>query len=161
MKALTICQPFAELILLPATDPRHKRVENRTWATHYRGMFYVHAGKSREWLDEENDAHPSTINYGIPISRMAFGAIVGTARLVDCVRIGSTGAGERLRLAEGRRSQVSVAAHAPHAEGPYGWILDEVTAIGPWPWRGAQGLFDVDERELDRVANRTLELQQV
>jgi hypothetical protein len=160
MKALTICQPFAELILLPATDPRHKRVENRTWPTHYRGMFYVHAGKSREWLDEENDAHPSRINYGIPISRMAFGAIVGTARLVDCVRLSETADGAGFVSPKVQAKYPWLLDHA-HANGPWCWILDEVTAIGPWPWRGAQGLFDVDERELDRVANRTLELQQV
>lgn len=28
--------------------------------------------------------------------------------------------------------------------------------IGPWPWRGAQGLWEIDEDELGRVANREL-----
>ncbi len=44
MKALTICQPYAELIMRGV-----KRVENRTWATRYKGALLIHAGKSREW----------------------------------------------------------------------------------------------------------------
>lgn len=159
MKALTICQPYAELILLPESDTRRKRVENRTWATNYRGPFYIHAGKSREWLDEENGSHPSRINYGITISSMSFGAIVGVARLADCVRVDYTVGGEK-------RCSPKMAAKYPwlqeheHTEGPWCWILEDVTAIGPWPWRGAQGLWEVDERELDRVANQTLAREQ-
>lgn len=30
-----------------------KRVENREWPTSYRGPLLIHAGKSREWLDDE------------------------------------------------------------------------------------------------------------
>src|SRR3546814_4442712 len=45
MKALTICQPYAELILLGL-----KRVENRSKPTRHRGPLLIHAGKSRDWL---------------------------------------------------------------------------------------------------------------
>ena len=45
MKALTICQPYPHLIMLG-----EKPVENRTWATSYRGPLAIHAGKSRQWL---------------------------------------------------------------------------------------------------------------
>ena len=44
MKVITICQPYAELILLG-----EKRVENRTWPTNYRGTIGIHAGKSKAW----------------------------------------------------------------------------------------------------------------
>jgi len=39
MKALTVKQPWASLIM-----GGHKRVENRTWRTHYRGPLVIHAG---------------------------------------------------------------------------------------------------------------------
>lgn len=38
MKALSIKQPFASLIVLGIKD-----IENRTWYTNYRGRIYVHA----------------------------------------------------------------------------------------------------------------------
>ncbi len=39
MKALTLQQPWATLIA-----EGHKRVENRTWQTAYRGPLAIHAG---------------------------------------------------------------------------------------------------------------------
>lgn len=160
MKALTICQPYPELILLPSSDPRHKRVENRTWPTNFRGMFYIHAGKSRDWLITDNASGVERdTQYALPVSSMAFGSIVGIARLVDCVRVSE---GEN-----GKFVSPKVAEKYPwllkhkHTEGPWCWILDEITAIGPWPWKGAQGLWEVDEHELDRVANQILAQAQV
>jgi hypothetical protein len=49
-KALTICQPYAELIARG-----EKVIENRTWPTSYRGPLLIHAGKSREWLYGDGD----------------------------------------------------------------------------------------------------------
>jgi len=140
MKALTICQPYAELIARGK-----KRVENREWMTGYRGPLYIHAGKSRDWLNADDDGK----EYGIPVSAMAFGAVIAIATLVDCVHID-------------RVDQPHVAAKYPwlkeheHTEGTWCWILDKVSPLGPWPWRGAQGLFDIDDEELNRVANREL-----
>ena len=51
MRALSICQPWAELIARGV-----KRVENRSWRISekrrlaYRGRMLVHAGKSKDWL---------------------------------------------------------------------------------------------------------------
>lgn len=73
MKALTICQPYAELIVRGL-----KPIENRTWPTSYRGPLLIHAGKSREWMDADDlDAYPG----------MVFGALVGRVNVVDCVRV--------------------------------------------------------------------------
>lgn len=114
MKALTICQPYAELIARG-----EKPIENRTWPTSYRGLLLIHAGKSLEWLDPED---------GLSYPGMAFGALVATARLVDCVRV------EQLppHLADNE-----------HANGPWCWLLEDVNRIQPIPWRGAQGLWDL------------------
>ena len=114
MKALTICQPYAELIARG-----EKPIENRTWPTSYRGLLFIHAGKSLDWLGPEDGA-----NY----PGMAFGAFVATARLVDCVRV------EQLP---------ADLATNEHANGPWCWILEHVTRITPIPFRGAQGLWDV------------------
>lgn len=117
-----------------------KRVENRTWPTRHRGPIYIHAGKSRAWLgvgDEDK------------YQNMPFGAVVAIATLVDCVTIG------RIEMGDFDKIYPWLRKHE-HAFGPWCWILDSVTPIGPWPWRGAQGLFDIDSGELGRVANKEL-----
>lgn len=138
MKALTICQPYAELILRG-----EKRVENRTWPTSYRGRMYVHAGKSREWWDAETDAKR--------FPNAAWGAVVAIATLADCINHGDLFGPHR----KWDEKYPWLREHA-HTFGPWCWVLTDVTPIGPWPWRGAQGLFEINEAELGRVANREL-----
>ena len=65
---LTVRQPWAHLIAIG-----EKRIENRTWATKYRGLIGIHAGKSLKHVPiEERD-------------RYAFGAIIAVVELVDIV----------------------------------------------------------------------------
>lgn len=137
MKALTICQPYAHLILQPRGQAWHKRVENRSWPLRYRGELVIHAGKSRAWYDEAVLA-----SYGLREHALVFGAIVGVATVVDCIaadrihQAGRAGAGlaPRLRWLSGH----------VHVQGPWCIVLANVrrlrTAI---PYRGAQGLFEV------------------
>lgn len=75
MKAITICQPYAELIACG-----EKRVENRTWPTNHRGMLYIHAGKNRSWLDIEftKDSYEIDRPTGIYLEMMDFGALIAT-----------------------------------------------------------------------------------
>lgn len=115
MKALTICQPYAEMIA-----NHEKTIENRTWATDYRGPLAIHAGKSRAWLEAEDERERPG---------MTFGAIVATAMLVNCCRVED--------LPEDLHDDV-------HAQGPWCWVLSDVESLPvPLPWRGAQGLWDV------------------
>jgi hypothetical protein len=135
MKALTICQPYASLIIRG-----DKRVENRTWPTSHRGPIYIHAGKSRQWFDDAQLIHE--------FGRMPpFGAVVGIADLVDCVTLG------RIDMGDFDKKYPWLRGHE-HANGPWCWILANVVPIGPWPYRGAQGLFEIND--LDEVANREL-----
>ncbi len=105
MKALTICQPYAEMIACG-----EKTIENRTWPTSYRGPLAIHAGKSRAWLEAEDERERPG---------MAFGAIVATARVVDCIHVD-------------RLSEAHAANH--HANGPWCWILEARGAQGLWDW---------------------------
>lgn len=136
MKALTICQPYPHLILAG-----EKHVENRTWPTRYRGPLIIHAGKSRAWLDE--DVHAGTakkIDFDeVTGERFVFGAIVGLCTLADCVRVEAIEAG---RL-DARFPQL---ANRAHCGGPWCWVLTNVRAIPPIPWKGEQGLFDIPDQ---------------
>lgn len=136
MKALTICQPYCELILRG-----EKRVENRTWPTRHRGLMYIHAGKNRSWLtDNDLERFP----------HMPFGAVVGIVNIVDCITLESIESGAHDKTFPWLRSH-------EHANGPWCWIInDKVTPIGPWSYRGKQGLFEIEDAALDAIANKSL-----
>ena len=116
MKALSVRQPWASLIV---TGP--KRVENRTWATKYRGPLLIHAGVSRADI-------PSLDDFPLLSSdRLPFGAFVGAVVLSECLPVGRAPAG-------------------PFTEGPWCWLVGEPIAFrDPVPWKGRLGLFDVSD----------------
>lgn len=136
MKALTVCQPYAAMIV-----DGIKRVENRTWPTKHRGLIYIHAGKSRRWII-------TAPNWPMPPLR-EFGAVLGIADLVDCLEY------TRIRAGEYVEKYPWLLEHE-HTSGPWCWILARPEHIGPWPWRGAQGLFNIDGKELAAIATRTI-----
>lgn len=133
MKALTICQPYAELIARG-----DKRVENRTWPTSYHGPLLIHAGKSRSWLDGETDDELAE-EFG---RRIEFGAIVATATLVGCFDI------DRIERGDYDQKYPWLRSHG-HANGPWCWVLENVQRLpNAIPWKGAQGLFEVPSSAL-------------
>lgn len=154
MKALTICQPYAHLCIHGDAQGELKRVENRSWHTAHRGPLYIHAGKSREWLSEDEGYELSGSNYGIRVADMVFGAIIGQAQVIDCVHIGCVD-GDFCTHGRNRcpvRTQHPWLADHVHAEGPYCWVLADAKPLGPWPWKGAQGLWSISNADLSRLA---------
>lgn len=139
MLALTICEPYATLIILGK-----KPVENRTWPTQYRGPLLIHAGKSREWLSEDGDTDPR-LNYGIPLSQMTFGAILGVVDMVACLTV--EGARNMRHEADSTTQEFwDAVAASEHTEGPWCFVLRNPRRFKtpvPFPYRGAQGLFDI------------------
>lgn len=127
MKALTILQPWAWAIA-----HHTKRVENRTWATAYRGPLAIHAGKGRGRLDDQlNDGAIAP-----PPGQLVFGAIIAVAELVACV--------PKAQFVSSQNPVVQAAMLTPFAEGPWCWVLDRVVALEkPIPISGAQLLWDV------------------
>lgn len=126
MKALSIIQPWAELIVLG-----HKDIENRTWPTKVRGWVAVHASKSysrAEWefaqsaLDDVREFVRWRIDLpSIEKADVAFGAIIGTVEIVDCV----------------------TASESPWFFGKYGFVLrNPVKFDKPIPCRGALGFWE-------------------
>lgn len=129
MRGLTIAQPYAYLISLPESRPDHKRVENRTWATSYRGTLAIHAGKSKEWMDEDDF---------LLRDQLFFGAIVAFADLVDCVTVHAARAGKPFEWLRTHK----------HVSGPWCWILENIRPLAvPIPCKGAQGLWEFNQTE--------------
>lgn len=129
MKALTICQPYATLIAQGV-----KRVENRRWATSYRGPLAIHAGKSREWLSLSDDGL-SDEDTGLLLAQMSFGAIVAIAQLIDVRPISDV-------LARRLPAELGWLVTREHTEGPFCWVLDTIISISPISVSGRQGLWD-------------------
>ena len=74
MKALTIRQPWASLIILG-----YKRFEFRGWKTTYRGEFLIHAGKT---IDKEAKERLKTF---LP-EELPTGKILGKVTLTNCIK---------------------------------------------------------------------------
>lgn len=131
VKALTISQPFASLIV----DGK-KWIENRTWAAGYRGPLAIHAGKGSQYLSSEE------------LGQFPCGCIIGVCRLVACVaksRIEMLApSSKRLDLIEDSRRSWGEANEHEHCEGPWCWILDNVKRVEPVYVRGLQGLWNFD-----------------
>ena len=123
-RALTVCQPYAELIARG-----DKLIENRTWRTRYRGSLAIHAGQSRTWFDDEDE-------YLLPT--MAFGAVVAVVDLVACLPF--------LYPADPYNwpKPWRILAENEHANGPWCWMLANARRLPrPIPCRGALGLWSL------------------
>jgi len=132
MKALTVQQPYASLIVgWDGIDVRDvKRVENRCWPTSYRGPLLIHAGMSTRWLDTWDGPTPAQLPMGV---------FLGSVELAGCQKI------ESIRCAPDR-SPIGWLKHHVHAEGPYCWILRRPRRLlRPIPYRGQQGIFEVHD----------------
>lgn len=133
MKALSIRQPWADLILKYGKD-----IENRDWPTKMRGRILIHAAKGCT-KDEFEDAmlyaravlkQPALIDY----HTMQRGGIIGAVTITDCV----------------------TKSDSPWFMGEYGFVLQSPNPIVFLPWRGQLGFFDVPNDVMLKHAEATL-----
>lgn len=117
MKAIVIHQPWAWAIV-----NGHKRAENRTWQTPYRGPLAIVAGKSRESMSV-GLSRCAELSIDAP-SEFQYGAIIG---VVDLIAITD---------ADG--------IDCPFATGPFCWHLANPRAVHPVPFAGRLSIFDLD-----------------
>lgn len=137
MKALSIRQPWAFAI----THGR-KDVENRTWATSFRGRILLHASATmtrddvdgfRDFIKDNRDLGGDWLNTR-SLPDLQRGGIVGIASIVDCV------------------------AHSRSLwfVGPFGFVLTDVVPLTFTPCKGALGFFAVPADVVAQVEAETL-----
>jgi activating signal cointegrator 1 len=132
LKAITISQPYASKIAIG-----EKWIENRTWPTRYRGTLAIHAGLGRQYLSKSE------------LSKFPTGKIIAVCQLVACVTIeeildqGSSKTTPESVIPGCNRTWWEAADHE-HAEGPWCWILEDVTEVAHIDITGKQGLWTVD-----------------
>lgn len=136
---LSVCQPYAHLIV---HGP--KRIENRTWATKYRGWIGIHASTGRRYMKDRDDFE--ALNGKI----LMFGAVIGVAKLAACIRR-EQAQGTRQRALHPMPNASMPDAFGwvfddPWFEGPVGWVLLEARSIEPIVCRGKTGLFRLPKR---------------
>lgn len=142
MKAITIRQPYAQLIVRGL-----KHYETRSWPTKYRGGLAIHAGKRpaedtlRE-LDEET-AQRLRIDLG-QLEDLPLGAVIGAVYIEDCIPITD----------EFRATLTPEELAVGHYEdGWYAWKIadDPLELSAPIPCAGAQGFWEFNAvKELRR-----------
>jgi hypothetical protein len=113
-KIITIRQPWASLIVHGFKD-----IENRSWATSYRGPVLVHASQRPSGHSVADVARQ--FGTDLPEIELPLGGIVGTTNIIDCVGAHSS----------------------PWFEGQFGFVLDESRALPFKPWKGSLGLRSV------------------
>jgi hypothetical protein len=136
MKALSIQQPWASLVVHGC-----KRVETRSWFTHYRGPLVVHAGsrfRKPQW-DLCREAPFQECLAAAELHRLRdlpLGCVVGMVHLVDCVPVSD------LADALGVRER----CFGDFRDGRYAWMLADAMALAtPRRCVGQLGLFEVAE----------------
>ena len=124
LPALSIRQPWAHLILHCGKD-----VENRTWATTFRGRVLIHASKGCTQMEYESARMfvvtdiPQDVEFP-PFDVLVRGGIIGEVEIVDCVQ----------------------KSGSPWFCGPYGFVLQNPKWLPFQPCRGALKFFRPDLR---------------
>lgn len=120
MKALSLKQPFAELVV-----SGRKTIELRNWNTFFRGDFLIHAS-------QKPDAQAMK-KFGF--SQLPCGFLVGKATLVTVKE-----------YANKIEHQSDQARHLANSDwGNYGFILEKIQRIKPIPVKGHLGFWDFND----------------
>jgi len=124
MKALSVRQPFAELIL-----QGRKRIELRSWNTKFRGEFCIHAAKA---VYKGMEACT-----GVDCSNVPRGAIVGKATIVAVKEYDSIS-----EYNQDRNKHCST--NYFKGKKIYGFVLESVKRVKPVPCKGRLNFFEVE-----------------
>lgn len=141
MKALTLTQPWAQLVAIGA-----KKIETRSWSTNYRGWLAIHAGKSKPAYARHYTHNSESIVDAFAGTRMTFynmprGVIVAVAQLIAC------------RPILGDPETAGEKDFGDFTPGRFAWYLENVIVVDPViPCQGTLGLFDVPDRRLTDLA---------
>lgn len=131
MNVITVQQPYAWAIVAG-----HKRVENRTFRTNYRGPLAIHAG-----LGAEHEEAGLRLLRRLRIKRPAElprGVVVGLVDLVDVVRFDRTAA--KKKQFDEFFDEHNIRSD-PWATGPWCWILAKPRMLDrPISLTGRQGM---------------------
>ena len=146
MKAITLTQPWASLVAIGA-----KKIETRSWSTHYRGPIAIHAAKGfPKWAKEFAgsrmvlDLMRPHVRDDMPyLDQLPLGCVIATANMVRCV------------TTEVITAHIQPFTEQEYALGDYlprrfGFLLEDVVRLDePIPAKGALSLWDWDHTSME------------
>ena len=136
MKCLSVCQPFAELIV-----QGKKTIELRKWNTKFRGEFLIHAAK--------NILIEDCRRMKILPSAITIGAIIGKVNLVDVKKYDSD-----KELYTDKKKHHSISSKTNNK---YGFILENPKKLRvPIPYSGKLNFF---EFQPDEIKNNDIKIE--
>ncbi|CAI8877395.1 activating signal cointegrator 1 [Brevibacillus sp. IT-7CA2] len=137
MKAITIHQPWATLIVLG-----EKRFETRGWSTRYRGPIAIHAAKKVDKEICQQEPFLSVLAaHGYTANTLPTGSVVATANLIGCHSVTATKPC-RAALAGWGYVEGNELAFGWYDVGRYAWEMTDVKQIDPVSAKGQQGLWN-------------------
>lgn len=142
MRALTLMQPWATLVLVGA-----KRIETRSWRVTYRGPLAIHAAK-RFPKDAKDLCQAPGFSLALAGEQLPLGVVLATCRLIACI--------PTRELQRNRTIEADPVANASNLEmtdqerlfgnytpGRWAWLLSDVKPLQePVPTKGALGLWN-------------------
>ncbi|MCC3156451.1 ASCH domain-containing protein [Hymenobacter sp. 15J16-1T3B] len=143
MKALSLIQPYATLIMLG-----YKQYETRSWDTKHRGPLAIHASVGKPaWAREvaETDPHISVIlaQHGLTFDTLPRGAVLGTVEVLGTYRFVETPTDGQGKPSLVPRTLPTVElACGDFTSGRYGWKLRKSGELAkPIPCKGALSVW--------------------
>ncbi|MGM5481715.1 MAG: ASCH domain-containing protein [Nanobdellota archaeon] len=121
MKALSIKQPYAELIV-----SGKKKIEIRSWNTKFRGEFLIHASKTPDRKAMEHHRY----------EKLPAGVIVGKAELVDVKEYA-----DENDFASDREKHLARSEY-----GHFGFVLENAKRVEPIDTKGKLGFWEFDKQ---------------
>jgi len=144
MKAITLHQPYATLVMLGYDIKWH---ETRSWSTKHRGKLAIHAAASKPAYAREAAKHPliaaALATHGLSYESLPYGALLGTVDLVAVHEMTPK------LIAEQTPTELATGDWTP---GRYAWQLEDRQPYAlPVDCRGYQQLWNVP-REVEHEA---------
>jgi hypothetical protein len=142
MKAISLWEPWATLIRAGA-----KRWETRSWSTNYRGRLLICASKRRVNSELHYFLSRPEFNDGVNKlpegPKLYFGKAVAIVEVLDCI---STNRPDIEQLVG---DDLPFGDYSPNR---FAWRLNLLRRdFSPFSVDGHQGLFDVDDAEINRI----------
>lgn len=137
MKAISVLQPWAQLLVLGA-----KKYETRSWKTRHRGPLLIHAGRT---FADAARALCGAEPFRRVLARagirgpgyLARGVLLGAVVLEDCVPT------DQVVFDNADEQELAFGDFRP---GRWAWRLAKPTLLAePMPYQGMRGIFDVPD----------------
>lgn len=123
MKALSLKQPFAELVV-----SGKKTIELRKWNTKFKGKFFIHASKVPDFKAMKK----------FEFTELPLGCIVGKAQLIDVKKYSS-----ELEYKRDKNKHL-----ADSTWGRYGFVLKNAKKIKPIEAKGRLGWWEIKKKKI-------------